>query len=103
MLLPTHQHVDDRAALEECSRCRVQYVLQSSHGAPEVPAGVCADDVLKEMEKYGNGATRSVREYEEWTGIDFARRTLSSTALSGGLPTVMFLGGFMQLIQQNTQ
>ena len=40
--------------------------------------------MIKELDKYGFGAVRTLAQFEEFTGVDFKRKIASDRALRGG-------------------
>jgi hypothetical protein len=71
-------HFDDHAnwgELNALSFARVRHLLGTQTSTD--PA------VLAEIERYGLGTTRSLQEYQEFCGVDFATRQITRNALEG--------------------
>jgi len=66
----------DWGELQKASRARYDYLLADL--APENP------EALQDINKYGLGSVRSVREFEDFSGIDFKKKTVSERALTSG-------------------
>jgi hypothetical protein len=74
-------HFDDYPnwrAVDAISKARVRHLLGTETSTD--PA------VLTEIERYGLGATRTLQEYQEFCGVDFATRQIAPSALKGHFP-----------------
>jgi len=71
-------HFDDHAnwpALNRRSQSRVHHLLGTQESADP--------EVTKDIEKYGLGTVRTLEEYQLYSGVDFAKKTISEQAKEG--------------------
>lgn len=80
--------------VEENSRKRVRYIL-GILGRDDVP-----DICLAEIEKYGiaQSAPRTLAQYQEISGVDFLKGTITDKAKYGGLTKDVFMEDMMDAI-----
>ena len=74
-------HFDDHAnwgELDARSFARVRHLLGTQTSTDPV--------VLVDMERYGLGTARSLEEYQEFCGVDFATRRIARSAFEGHFP-----------------
>jgi hypothetical protein len=71
-------HFDDHPdwpTLNRSSQSRVRYLLGTEKAAPA--------EALREIEKYGLGSPRTLEQYQRYSGVNFAKKTLSPQAKEG--------------------
>ena len=66
----------DWGAMQRLGRQRLHYIMGHKENAPQ--------EALKELEKYGLGKKRSLKEFEEITGVNFKDLTVSEYGLKAG-------------------